>query len=251
MGTARATGGFWRVRRVAATGSTNDDLVAAARAGEPAGAVLVAGFQTAGRGRQGRRWEAVPGAALLVSVLLRPGPSAARWPHGATQAAGLAARDACDAVAGVAVDLKWPNDLVVEDRKLAGVLAEGIADAAGLAAVVVGLGLNLTGPLQDGLGAVALDELAGHAVDGDAVLDAYLARLAVHVQAWENEPDTLRDAYRHALGTLGRAVRVRVPDGEDVTGTASDVTSVGALVVRTEAGAVVIEAGDVVHLRPA
>ena len=82
----------WHVARVAETGSTNADLVAAARRGAPFGTVLVADHQTAGRGRLGRRWDAPPGASLLVSVLLRPSPAAAERLHGATQAVGLAPR---------------------------------------------------------------------------------------------------------------------------------------------------------------
>ena len=103
----------WHVEQVAETGSTNDDLVAAARHGAPSGTVLVTDHQTAGRGRLGRRWEAPPGASLLVSVLVRPSAAAAQRLHGATQAVGLSAQAACADVAGFRPDLKWPNDLLV------------------------------------------------------------------------------------------------------------------------------------------
>jgi BirA family biotin operon repressor/biotin-[acetyl-CoA-carboxylase] ligase len=252
VGVGRATDDLhWRVRHVEETGSTNDDLVAAAHRGEPAGAVLVADFQTAGRGRLGRRWEATPGSALLVSVLLRPGTAAAGWPHGATHAVGLAARDACQDVAGVAVELKWPNDLVVGDRKLAGVLAEGVVDGGRLAAVVVGLGLDVSGPLAGAFGAVCLDELAGAAVARDDLLEAFLARLVGYVAQWETDPAALVEGYRRTLATLGRAVRVELPAGEVIIGTAVDLTATGELVVATGGGDRVVDAGDVVHLRTA
>src|SRR5690349_5822405 len=124
-------GGGWpepfRVAHVAETGSTNADLVAAARAGEPAGAVLVADHQTAGRGRLVRAWQAPPGSALLCSILLRPRPGTVV--HGAVWSVALAAREACRRLAGVAPDLKWPNDLLWDGRKLAGVLAEAVTGA--------------------------------------------------------------------------------------------------------------------------
>ena len=126
----------WHVTHVPATGSTNDDLLAAAATGAPDRSVLVADHQTAGRGRLGRRWEAPPGVNLLVSILFRTVPSPA---SALTQRMGLAAIDACRATAGVDAVLKWPNDLLVDERKLAGILAQRAADGS----IVVGLGLNV------------------------------------------------------------------------------------------------------------
>ncbi len=129
---------FADIRRVASTGSTNADVMELARQGEPEGIVVVADVQTAGRGRAGRTWTAPPGASLLCTVLLRPPASVAGL---VTFALSVAAAEACEAVAGVAPGLKWPNDLVVEDehgtRKLAGLLAEaewpGVPTAATVA----------------------------------------------------------------------------------------------------------------------
>ena len=118
------------------TGSTNDDLLAAAATGAPDRSVLVADHQTAGRGRLDRRWEAPPGVNLLVSILFRTVPSP---PSTLTQRVGLAAIDACRVAAGVDAVLKWPNDLLVGERKLAGILAQRAADGS----IVVGLGLNV------------------------------------------------------------------------------------------------------------
>ncbi|MGI8686136.1 MAG: biotin--[acetyl-CoA-carboxylase] ligase, partial [Acidimicrobiales bacterium] len=136
--------------------STNRVALDLARAGAPGGVVVVAGHQTAGRGRHGRTWDAAPGSSLLLSVLHRPGPALppdrssrpdpalpSDRSHLAVAAVSLAARQACWSAAGFTPALKWPNDLVVGDAKLAGVLAEVAGDA-----VVVGLGLNvsLAGP---------------------------------------------------------------------------------------------------------
>lgn len=236
-------GGRWRVQRVPETGSTNADLIAAARAGEPAGAVLVADHQTTGRGRMGRAWTAPPGASLLVSVLLRPDLAPAHL-HRVTQAMGLAAVDACAEVGGVVADLKWPNDLLVGDRKLAGILAESVVVDGRVEAVVVGMGLNVTWPPPEALPGelaervVALNHITGGPVDRDALLDALLRHL-----------DTVDVAsYRNRLSTLGRMVRVELA-GRTLVGTAVDVDDDGTLVVVTGAGTERVSAGDVIHLR--
>lgn len=248
----RATLGPWRVTRISETGSTNADLVALARAGEPPGIVLVTDHQTAGRGRLGRTWHAPPGASLLVSVLLRPGPRAT--PHGATQAVGLAAREACRDVTGVTPELKWPNDLLVGHRKLAGILAEAVTSSSGVGAVVVGMGLNVQWPaevpaeLADRL--VALNHAVGHDVDREAVLVAFLGHLARRVTQWEGDPSGLAADHRRALGTLGRAVRVELSSGV-LEGVAVDLTDDGRLVVEADGRRHEIGVGDVVHLRPA
>jgi BirA family biotin operon repressor/biotin-[acetyl-CoA-carboxylase] ligase len=207
--------------------STNAELLRRVAAGAAHGSVLVADHQTAGRGRLDRRWEAAPGDALLVSVLLRPVLERPRW-FLLTFAASLAAVD----VAGGA--LKWPNDVVVGARKLAGVLAESSGDA-----VVVGMGLNLRPSAVEG--AVSLEEL-DRALDRDTVLERWLTAFSGRLDRLD---DVLTD-YRAYCATLGQEVRVELP-GETFTGRAEAVTDDGHLVV---AGREVI-AGDVVHLRPA
>ncbi len=151
---------FGDVRWVDQTGSTNRDLLEAAREGAAEGVVLVADHQTAGRGRLGRRWEAPPGSSLLVSILTRPAVCLTRV-NDVTMAVAVAAAEACREVAGVAPRLKWPNDLVLEvdgaTRKVGGILAESIVEGDRLEALVVGLGLNVTWPedLPDELAAIA------------------------------------------------------------------------------------------------
>jgi BirA family biotin operon repressor/biotin-[acetyl-CoA-carboxylase] ligase len=238
----------WQVTRVSQTGSTNADLLAMAREGAPAGTVLVADHQTAGRGRLGRRWEAPVGSSLLMSMLLPLGPAGGR-PQRLTQAVALAAAHGCEDVAGVRPELKWPNDLLVGDRKLAGVLAESSLVDGRIAAVVVGLGLNVNWPEEtpaELAGVVtALNHAAGREVDRLAMLDAVLARLSA------TEWDRLDEQYRERLGTLGRRVRVDLGSVE-LIGTAIDLTAGGELVVRADGGSRhEVSAGDVVHLRRA
>src|SRR5438067_1956480 len=163
--------------------STNRALLDRARDGAPHGLVLVADHQTAGRGRLGRTWEAAPGSALLVSVLLRPAIAPDEL-HLVTVAGALAACDACAEVAGVDVGVKWPNDVVVEDGKLAGLLAESLVVSSEVEAVVLGMGLNLrSGPLPEG--GIALDALTTVAVDRDILLRAWLAHLEPWLLDWD------------------------------------------------------------------
>lgn len=256
---------FSTVLGVAETGSTNADLLARARVGEPDGTVLVADHQTAGRGRLGRTWEAPPGSSLLVSLLVRPGPPAGQA-HLLTVALGLAALDALEEVAGLRAWLKWPNDLVVPDdrggadRKLGGILAESVVEGGRTVAVVAGIGINLTWPeplpaeLADV--AVAANHLVGHPVDREDVLVALLrafGRGLADLARPDGAPQ-LRARYRQRCRTLGRAVRVELADGSFV-GTARDVADDGNLLVDVDVdGAAVtrrVSAGDVVHLRSA
>lgn len=201
--------------------------------------MVVAAYQTAGRGRLDRTWDAPPGSSLLVSVLLGPASQA----HTVVTATAVALAAAVGAVAGIAVGLKWPNDLVVGDRKLAGILAEVEGDA-----VVVGAGCNVN---RDGFGpelagtATACNLEAGRPVSVDDLLGAFLGELRRAI----DDPDATRRSYRDALVTVGRRVRVEQATG-DLFGEALGVTDTGALVVRDDAGTdheVVV--GDVVHLR--
>jgi BirA family biotin operon repressor/biotin-[acetyl-CoA-carboxylase] ligase len=247
-GNRRAGSVTWRVQRFAAIDSTNRWLLDEARAGAPAGTVAVADHQHAGRGRRDREWTAPPGTSLLVSVLLRPALGAERV-HLVTMAAALALAEAVDTVAGVHAELKWPNDLVVGDRKLAGLLAEADVGAGGeVRAVVVGAGCNIEWyefPSELAGQATACNLEAGPSVDRDAVLDAFLGRLATRLDAL----DEVLAAYRDRLSTLGRRVRVDLGD-RVVEGVATDLDEAGRLVVVPDGRApVVVAVGDVVHLR--
>ena len=226
------------MRRFAEVDSTNRVAMELARSGAPEGLVVVAGFQTAGRGRRGRTWDAEPGSSLLASVLLRPGLPAERA-HLAVAAVALAAADACERVAGVRPALKWPNDLTVGDAKLGGVLAEAEGGA-----IVVGVGLDVAAGGRWPEGAVALEAVAGRPVDVDVLLGGLLAALGAGYGAWP----AVASAYRRACTTVGRTVRVQLAD-EAFTGTAADVTDEGHLLVDVGACLRTIAAGDVFHLR--
>lgn len=246
-------GGPWReVRVVPRTGSTNADLAAEARRGAAGGLVLAAEHQQAGRGRLDRTWESPPGAGLTFSVLLRPDAvPAARWPW-LPLLVGLAAAEATRGLTGVPVDLKWPNDLLVEGRKLAGVLVERVASPAGPAAVA-GLGLNVStaaGDLPAGGTSLAAE---GSPADRGALLVAVLDALGDAYARWcadRGDPHAwLRDAYRARCVTLGGVVRVHLPVGGLLEGTAEDVDEAGRLLVAAAGRRVAVGAGDVVHVR--
>lgn len=251
---------FSRITWVGETGSTNADLLDAARRGEGE-QVLGAEFQTAGRGRLGRDWSAGAGASILCSVLVRPAPETSS-PHLATAAVGLAAAEAIEHVVGWRVGIKWPNDLVAaaastgthDDRKLSGILAEAVVVDGRVDAVVVGIGINVNWPempaeLSDT--ATALNHLAGHDVDRTDVVIELIRRTAMHLDAAAG-PDGrvgLRDAVSARSATLGRRVRIEQPNGL-LEGTAVALGPDGELVVETATGPVTVSVGDVVHLRP-
>jgi BirA family biotin operon repressor/biotin-[acetyl-CoA-carboxylase] ligase len=236
-------GGFWTDIQVKTeTGSTNADAARAAREGAPEGLVVVAERQTAGRGRYDRRWESPPRAGLTLSVLLRP-PRISGW---LPLLAGVALVETVRRLGEVDAVLKWPNDLLVDGRKCAGVLAESVGDA-----VVVGIGLNVTlrAPELPVPAATSL-QLAGAAcTDRDPLLRALLRTLADRYLRWRADPDGsgLAQAYRLHCATLGRRVTVSLPGGGRLTGTADDIDSAGRLVVDGTA----VAAGDVVHVRSA
>jgi BirA family biotin operon repressor/biotin-[acetyl-CoA-carboxylase] ligase len=244
--------GRWDVRRFDEIDSTNTYLRDQARHDAPEGAVAVADHQTAGRGRLDRRWEAPPGASLLLSVLFRPdlGPSDL---HLCTAAVALAAAAACHEVAGVEARLKWPNDLVVADAKLAGVLAEAEFAEQAVRSVVVGIGINVAWPGPPGVGGTCLADERPDAppVDRDRLLDALLAGLAPRRHQLDTAEGrrALAREFRERCATLGAQVRVEL-DGEQVIGLARRIDDAGHLVVETDQGPRTLAAGDVVHLRP-
>ncbi len=247
-------GGFWRAVEVTQlTGSTNADLLAQAAGGAPEGSVLVAEAQTAGRGRMGRSWLSPPGAALTFSVLLRPGavPQARRgW---VPLLAGVAIAAAVGAVSGLDARLKWPNDVLIGDGKVAGILAEQAADA-----IVVGAGINVSTsraelPVETAT-SLALERAAG--TGRQQLLCAALGEIERWYLAWAGAPSPgdpdacgLREEYRRRCDTLGRNVRVELPGGATAHGTALDVDTGGRLVVRAPEGPLAVSAGDVVHVR--
>jgi BirA family biotin operon repressor/biotin-[acetyl-CoA-carboxylase] ligase len=257
----------WRtIDVVEQTGSTNADLAARARAGEAEGAVLVADHQSAGRGRRDRSWTAPPRAGIAVSVLLRPEVPADRWSW-LTLLAGVAVTDALIHTCGLPATLKWPNDVLVpidgdprgeELGKVAGLLAEVVRSDAG-SAVILGVGLNVSQQAGELPVPTATSlRLAGSAtIDRDTVLRSMLRALSQRYREWTAVAGDARlglaAVYRERCGTLGRPVRVHLPDGSTFDGLAEGVDDDGRLLVRDnspESHLHPLSAGDVVHIRP-
>ena len=227
------------------TGSTNDHARALALAGAAHGTVVAAEQQTAGRGRQGRTWSAPPGRALTLSAIVRlPGPLLERLPL----AAAVAVCEACEAVAPVTCQIKWPNDVWIAARKAAGVLIEARPLDAW---AVVGIGLNVaTEPgefppeLHDT--AASLRSATGRAVDRDAALDALLGHLAAWLPRLGDAP-AVAAAFRERDALDGRRIAWTAA-GVRRAGEARGIDDDGALVVFTDEGERVrLDAGEV-HL---
>lgn len=257
-------GGLWsELRVVRETGSTNADVAAAARGGAAEGLVIVAERQAAGRGRLGREWTSPPRAGLAVSVLLRPRQVPTSWYGWLPLLAGVALVETVRPLGGVDAVLKWPNDLLIDGRKCAGVLAESTGGG-----VVLGIGLNVTlredelprPPATLGAGGVGLAAtsllLAGaECTDRTVLLRALLRTLADWYERWsatggDPEASGLRPGYLLHCATVGRPVTVALPGGTNLAGTATDVDRSGQLVVTGPDGrATTVAAGDIVHVR--
>lgn len=236
-----------KVRRVARTASTQDVVLRAARAGAAEGFCCLADEQTAGRGRQGRAWVAPPGSALLASVLLRRSPAVAA---GIPFAAGLAVIDALQATCGVNARLKWPNDVLVDGHKLAGILSEVVPGSVdgGRVAVALGLGLNLrVDRFPPGVDAVSLHALVEHPPDAEVLLLAWGDALRGRIAELEvgGVPAVVAGWRRHSIG-LGSPVTVQSASGA-LEGVAVDVAEDGALLVASDGAVHRVLAGDV-HL---
>ncbi len=256
-------GGLWvALRVVAQTGSTNADIVAAAGSGAPEGTVVVAERQTSGRGRLGRAWQSPPRAGIAVSVLLRPGAPAPPWSPAPTARfgwlpllTGVALVQAVRRVAAVDAMLKWPNDLLIDERKCGGILAEAVP---GGSAVALGIGLNVTlrGKELPYPAATSLVLEGAACTDRDPLLRALLRDLADRYARWRaaaGDPvaSGLREAYQEHCATVGATVRVTLPGDRTLTGVAEGVDTDGRLVVRAGDGTrQALAAGDVLHVRP-
>ena len=238
-----ATPSIWDLREVTETGSTNTDLLHLAEAGEIGHrTVLRTDHQTAGRGRLDRRWDAPAGANLLASMYLDVAqPKAADLMHRVGLAIVQAVTDV-DVMTAVepadsTVGLKWPNDVLLHGRKLAGVLAQRSTSAPG---IVVGFGVNI-GWAPHGAARV-------HDLDISVTPASLLERV---LGAFDVLPDDISTLYRARLQTIGQRVRVELPGSVNVFGQAIDVDAEGRLMVRVDDGPIrAFDVGDVVHLRP-
>lgn len=248
-----------RLDYVDETGSTNTDLIAAA-ADRTDLSVLVAGFQSAGRGRStGRQWLAPAGSSLAISVLLRPAKSAALTPNSfgwLPLLAGLAMARAVGAfIPADNVAVKWPNDVLVAEQKISGILSELLPDLSG---VVIGAGINLT-QSKDELPVDTATSLAIEgAVDfsGDQVLAAYLGELRAlysrFVEFGGNaEASGLRAEIAERCGSIGRRVRAVMPGDQELTGVGVGLDETGRILIQPDGQRELfaVSAGDIIHLR--
>ena len=242
-----------RLDVVTETGSTNADLIARAEGGADIdGSVLLAEYQNAARGRHGRHWSAPPRRQIALSV----GVGAASVPRSGwgwlPLATGVAVADATTAVCGVPAGLKWPNDVLVDGGKLAGILAEV---ATPTPVIVLGLGLNVTLTADEAPDPVAtsLLMLGSSVTDRNMLARRILRELAVRIDAWRNaggaDAALVADYQRYSV-TLGSRVRATLPGDREVVGAARAIDETGRLCIDTGGETVAISAGDITHLRP-
>jgi BirA family transcriptional regulator, biotin operon repressor / biotin---[acetyl-CoA-carboxylase] ligase len=220
--------------------------------------VVAADYQSAGRGRQGRHWQAPPGTSLLLSLLVRP-----PVPTGSLGLlpllTGLVVAEVAERfVPEASVALKWPNDLLIGPsgggtglRKAAGILVEGSGGAA-----VVGIGVNVDWrgvdrPADIASIATSLAEARDGDVDRWRLLAALLGVFANRYDAWCALPAAFLDGYRTRCATLGQEVRISRAGADPIEGVALDIAPTGALQVAVDGGTVEVAAGDVTHIRPA
>ena len=225
-------------------GSTMDLARTAARQSAPEGTLALADEQTAGRGRLGRSWVTPPALNLASTLVLHAPPALARQ---VAMIAPLAVLGALETQHNIRGDIKWPNDVQVDGRKIAGILIESDFDVQP-PAVLVGVGINVNfdprehEEIRDIATSVAA--IVGHAVPREPLLAAYALRFE-HLYDRAKAGASVRDAWRARLVTLGQRVTVTHPGGV-TEGVAEDVDADGALLVRTADGALVsVEAGDV------
>jgi len=239
------------IRWYASLPSTMDVAAALAAEGAGHGLVVAAEEQTAGRGRRGNTWASPPGAGLYFSFIARPqdpgpkpqDPRPRTQDHLITLAAGVGVRDGIAAATGLAPDLKWPNDVMVGRRKLAGILAEGHAIGTAGQAVVIGVGVNLQPaayPPDVAARATSLEGELGRPIDREAVLDAILTGLQARLAALQQAPGDILRAWR-AAAPSATGTRVDWDGGHGVT---AGIDDTGALLVKTTGGVARIIAGE-------
>jgi BirA family biotin operon repressor/biotin-[acetyl-CoA-carboxylase] ligase len=213
------------------TDSTNERARALAIAGAPHGMLVTAGEQRAGRGRQGRTWSAPAGRALLASLVLRDAPALLAL------ASAVAVADVVSASAGVEAAIKWPNDVLLDGRKVAGILAEGRPQEGW---VVLGIGINVA--VRDFPPELAA-RAAGLGLEPDAIEPVLAALLVALGLRLAQDPAAILDAYRGRDGLHGREVR-----WQHGRGVAAGVDGSGRLLVElADGGTVALDAGEV-HL---
>ena len=231
------------VRSDEVTPSTNATAVALAEAGEPEWTLVATAHQTEGKGRLGRSWSDVADGSLLFSFVLRPHLTSARTGL-LSLLAGAEMANAIRATTGRRATCKWPNDLILHDTKVGGVLLEASVVDSAVRYVVVGIGVNLEPP-HDVPGAGGI----GTAVGQRDLLRAFFTRFAAEYGAADVAfPQRVRSAWLSMSSTVGQVVRATTVDGSEVTGRAVGIDDFGSLLLSTDAGEARVTYGEVEHL---
>jgi BirA family transcriptional regulator, biotin operon repressor / biotin---[acetyl-CoA-carboxylase] ligase len=236
-----AAGPQWEVRLHAEAGSTNQ----LAAADPVRHRVVVADHQQAGRGRLDRAWVTPPGAALTLSAVFDPVVDPEWWP-----VIPLVAGYAVARALGDFATLKWPNDVMIDDRKVSGILVERVNTRPPM--VVIGIGINVDQTADELPVPTATSlALAGHPVDRTALFGDVLRQLRFWLGSFAHSPNTFLNQYRGRSATLDRDVRVELPGDRTVEGRVTDIDAHGRLLLDSPAGLLTLSAGDVVHVRTA
>lgn len=238
---ATLRGSYWRVSVFQSLTSTQSELIG--KENLQHGEVFVTEFQSAGRGRINRTFEATESSALLFSLYLEPKRNKMEW-SAIPLLAGLSLVNALSNLdEKLETNLKWPNDLLIGERKVAGILAEARPDG-----VIVGIGLNvemvkseLPVPTATSLKLENFAEL-----NRNVILSEILTNLALTIELWESGSNIGFEQYRQVSSTLGKEVEVHLPSGEIISSRATGITDVGELQLANGAR---VNVGDVIHLR--
>jgi BirA family biotin operon repressor/biotin-[acetyl-CoA-carboxylase] ligase len=242
------------IRRFSSLASTNIEAARQAALGANEGLCIVAAEQTAGRGRLQREWLSPKGAGLYFSIVLRPQIEQRYWPL-TTLVASLAVSEALLESCGLHTDIKWPNDILANERKLCGILGETTETVTGRA-LIVGIGINLANnsfPLELADAATSVQHAVGRSVDLEVVLEALTRSFARYYQTLQQpggRAEIIREWSARSSYAVGRRVRI-VESNESFEGTTRGLESDGALCVETDRGELkVVHAGDVKTVRP-
>lgn len=237
----------WRVEHFEEINSTNTYVSVKAKEGASEGLVARADYQSAGRGRLDRTWEAPPRSALMCSILLSP-PTSPDEMQLVVAAVALSARSALGALCSVYPQLKWPNDLIVDDKKIAGLLAEVVHSENGIT-IVAGIGINLTDS-PEGLPATNALKVSGVTITPEALLEKLLEELNIRRGLLDTEAgrQMLRAEYESVLETIGRSVIVEQSDTM-FPALATGIDATGRLILNAAGEEKIISVGDVIHVR--
>ncbi len=238
---ATLRGSYWRVSVFQSVTSTQTELIG--KENLQHGDVYVTEFQSAGRGRLDRTFEAIESSALLFSIYLEPKRSKLEW-SAIPLLAGLSLVNALKSLdAKVATNLKWPNDLLIGDKKLAGILVEARDNG-----VIVGIGLNVAMKISElpvlTATSLAIENFAE--LNRNVILPEILKKLATTIELWESSSTTVLEQYRNVSSTLGKEVEAHLPSGEILRSQAVGISDTGELQLASGAR---VHVGDVIHLR--